>query len=434
MTKEEIYSWIEDLYPLNRSIVGRDYDESLNYLMSKMVVTPNILSIPSGETADTWKIPQGWKVNSAFIKRLNGEIILDFNDSNLHVWSHSQGFSGIITREELFEHLLSIPESPKAIPYSTTYYEKKWGLSISHEVFSTMTDQEYEVLIDVDFYDHELKIMELIIPGETQEEILFSTYLCHPSMVNNELSGPVLMTALINYIAGRKNRYSYRFIIAPETIGSIFYIHRNLNELRTRTLMAWNLTCVGDPNGWSLLQSQDINSIPNLISKAFLKSYVGNYSLYTFNERGSDERQYSSPQVRIPMVSIMRSKYTEFPEYHTSLDNLDFVTPESMFESFNVYTKLLDYLQLEGRYYSNFIGEPFLLSFFERKKIGGRFEGYTKDIASLVNHFIAFSDGRSLFEIAEALQVSLETVSHLASIAIDHKMVKVEAHSCDDRT
>jgi aminopeptidase-like protein len=427
MLKDEIYSWVQELYPLNRSIVGVEYDKSLDFLVSKMNLKPRILRYPSGLQAGTWTVPKGWSVNAAYIKRLNGEIVVDFRDSNLHVWSHSQPISGVVSRLELLDHLLTMPEQPTAIPYCTTYFQEKWGFSLTHEKFLELKDDQYEVLIDSQFYDHSLNVMELCIPGETKEEIFFTTYLCHPSMVNNELSGPAIMTALINFVAQKSRRYTFRFVIAPETIGPIFYLAECLDEFRSRTLMGWNITCVGDSKSWSLLESKDKDSVPSRISKSLLDEKVGEYLLYDFRERGSDERQYSSPKVGLPMVSIMRSKYTEFPEYHTSLDDLSLVTCESLFASYELYCSLIEMLDYEGLYHSNSIGEPFLLSFFHRTKQGGRFEGKDGDIASKVNQFVAYADGKALHEIALDLNISISEALEVAKLALDFKLVRIES-------
>ena len=431
MIKEDMYSWLEELYPINRSINGIGFDESLDFLISKMQTTPSVRTYSSGSKAGSWVVSQGWAVNAGHIKRLNGETVLDFRDSNLHIWSHSQPISKVLSREELANHLLSLPEQPNAIPYSTTYYEKKWGFSLAHNVLIDMKDENYEVLIDSIFYDHSIKVMDLLIPGHTEQEILFSTYLCHPSMANNELSGPVLMTALINYALKKKRRYSFRFLIGPETIGPIFYLHENLNEIKERTLMGWNLTCVGDSMNWSLLQAKNIDSLPNQIALTLLNSYVKDFKTYDFNERGSDERQYSSPNVNIPMVSVMRSKYHEYPEYHTSLDDLKFVSPQSLFDTYDFYCKLIDFLDLEGNYFSNSIGEPFLNAFFERTKVGGRFAGYAPDFAALVNQFISHSDGSSLHEIANILGISIEIAIDLARSALKLELVQLVSFQKD---
>lgn len=373
-------------------------------------------------------MPLGWSVNRGFIKRLNGEKVIDFENNNLHVWSHSTSFMGVISYDDLKHHLITLPSSPTAIPYVTTYYENKWGFSLTHEVFESMKDNAYEVCLDTSFYDHSMKVLEVVIPGHSDSEILLSSYLCHPSMVNNELSGPVILTALANFILSKKRRYTYRLLIAPETIGPIFYLSKMAEHLRSSTIMAWNMTCLGDSHNWSFLQSRRGNEIVDEVSKAVLLACNKEYKMYNFNSRGSDERQFSSPNIDIPMASIMRSKYTEFSEYHTSLDDLNFVGPESLFESYELFCTLIETLDFEGKYFSKFVGEPFLQNFFNRSKVGGRFEGYSEDLASKINNFVAYSDGSSLFEIAHLTGENIVETALLAKKALELGMVRLENH------
>jgi aminopeptidase-like protein len=428
MDKDELFSWIEDLYPINRSIVGKDYDSSLNYLTSKLNCDFRVIDFRTGERSGSWTVPKGWTVKSGYIKRLNGELLLDFKNSNLHIWSHSQPISGTISLDELIPHLASVPESPSAIPYRTTYYQSNWGFSIADEVLKTMNDEFYEIRIDSDFYDHTMKVLEIVIPGKFSQEILFSSYLCHPSMVNNELSGPTLLIALANLVKQKDRLYTYRFLLAPETIGPIFYLKEMHQMLSEKVVMGWNLTCVGDPGAWSFLHTQKSDSIVDLVSLGMLNSKKKSFKCYSFLERGSDERQFSSPQVAIPMASIMRSKYTEYPEYHTSLDNLDLVTPQSLFETYEFYSCLIDYLDFEGCYFSTSIGEPFLMSYFNRKKLGGEFLGYAQDLAAQVNNFVAYSNGRSLVNIAATLNLDLEAAKNIAAVALEHQLVDLKPH------
>jgi aminopeptidase-like protein len=432
--KDELYSWVEHLYPLNRSIIGDDYDFSLTYLAEKLNCDFKILEFHTGQVAGSWTVPKGWSVNSAYIKKLNGEVVLNFSNSNLHVWSHSQSISGIFSREDLFKHLASLPSLPNAIPYRTTYYEENWGFSLQHNLFETMLDDHYEVFIDAEFYDHSIKVLEVLIPGKYSEEIIFSSYLCHPSMVSNELSGPTILIALANEVLKGERTYSYRFIIAPETIGPIFYLNQKLDELRAKIIMGWNLTCLGDSKAWSILHSRNEDSLVDKISRQILHSNKIDYKSYSFAERGSDERQYSSPLVGIPMTSIMRSKYTEYPEYHTSLDNLDFVSPDSLFESFCLYRNLVGFLDFEGKYFSSSIGEPFLLSYFDRKKRGGEFSGYSNDLAAKVNSFVAYSNGNSLVDIANELNIELNEAMELAILALERKLVTMEPHVSQNKS
>jgi aminopeptidase-like protein len=416
---ETLHKWITDLFPLNRSIVGKAYDESLEYITKLFPSTPNILEFPTGMRVHGWTIPEGWNLFRGTIQSLGDELIVDSNDSNLHVWSHSVPVNMTVSREELESHLLTLPDKPEAIPYATTYYKKNWGFSLKKAQYDSLSDKYYKIDIQSEFKNHSLKVLEFLVPGKSKREILFTTYLCHPSMANNELSGPVLLTAIARYISKLDLNYTYRFVIAPETIGHIAYLSVASEYIKSNTAMAFNLTCVGGGSEWSLLSSPNTQSATDIFAQSFLDSEVSKYKIYDFLERGSDERQYCSPEMNIPMVSIMRSKYSEYAEYHTSLDNLNFVTPQLLEQSLDLYKKLIGSVDFEGRCYTTSPVEPFLTDLLNYPSLGARTSSYNNGDHRIALQILAFASGLTLSQISKRTQIPLTEIVRVAKKCVD---------------
>ena len=250
---KRMYDLAGRLFPICRSITGNGFRESLE-IIRKILPEIQVTEVPSGTQVFDWVVPKEWNIRGGWIKRKSGETIVDFKDSNLHVMGYSLPFHATVSREELLEHVYTMPEQPEWIPYVTSYYKERWGFCMSEKQKQTLTDDEYEVLIDSTLEDGYLTYGELILPGETQDEILITTYLCHPSMANDELSGPCVQTELVNYLKSLpRRRYTYRFIWNPETIGSITYLSRNLETLQQHVKAGFVLSCVGDNRTYSII-------------------------------------------------------------------------------------------------------------------------------------------------------------------------------------
>jgi aminopeptidase-like protein len=305
----------------------------------------------------------------------------------------------------------------------TSYYEENWGFCLSQDQRDKLTDDFYKVYIDSKLFKGELNYAELLVQGKSTKEIVFSTYICHPSMANNELSGIVLANALIKYVKELNNSYySYRFLFLPETIGSIAYINFNLPALKKNVTSGFILTCVGNEAEFSFMPSRTSNTYADKVAKFLLHNYYPNYKEYTFLDRGSDERQFCSPKVNLPFVSIMKSKYKEFKEYHTSLDNLSFITPNALGESYDLYTKIINIIESNFKLMSNVFCEPMLSRRGLYPNIGGQLKNSE---TKLIKDIIALSDGNlDLIDLSNILKVDYFLLKEKVDLLIDLNLIK----------
>lgn len=420
----EMYSWAKELFPISRSITGEGVRETLNYI-KKLIPNLNIQEIKSGQKIFDWKVPSEWKINAAYIQDVEtGEKVIDIKNSNLHILGYSKKIDEILSIEDIKRHLYTLPESPTAIPYVTSYYEARWGFCLSELQRELLIKPFYKVYIDSEFIDYgSMTFADLIIPGESKSEILLSSYICHPSMANNELSGPVLLTALARYLMGIENRkYSYRIIFVPETIGSIAYISKNLRSLKKNVIAGFVLTCVGDDRAYSYLKSKYGNSLSDSIALRVLRDENINFTLYDYLQRGSDERQYGSPNVNLPIGSVMRSKYGTYPEYHSSLDNMELISAKGLEGSYSLYTKIIDYLEkcklpVAATYCEPQMGRRNLYPTLGVPK-------HSNDTKSMMD-VLAYCDGcNDLHMIANYTQLDVSIVNNIIDVLYLHKLVK----------
>jgi len=394
-----MYNLLKRLFPICRSISGEGVRETLRII--KEIIPINISEISTGEKVFDWIIPDEWNIKDAYVKNDNGERVIDFKKSNLHILNYSAPFEGKVSLKELKEHLYTLPDQPELIPYVTSYYERRWGFCISHNQFITLKDAKYDVKIDSSLKKGSLTYADLIIPGKVKSEILISTYVCHPSMANNELSGPVISTYLAKYIIGKKHKpfYTYRFVFVPETIGAIAYISQHLKNLKKNVIAGYVITCAGDRGNFSYLQTRFEDTLVDRITLHILKNTEDKFKVYNFTDRGSDERQYNAPGIDLPIGSLMRSKYHEYPEYHTSADNLDFVTDEDLIKTRDKYIDCLNAIENNHIYKTTVLCEPHLSKYNLYNTIGVK-----GDSDNLFWNVIAYSDGENdLLDIAEKM-------------------------------
>ncbi len=397
---EQMYRDMERLYPLCRSLTGAGVRDTFAIL--REIAPIQLQEIPSGTKAFDWVVPPEWTVRDAYIADDSGECIVDFKKHNLHLVGYSEPFEGTLSLAELQPHLHSLPEQPDVIPYVTSYYARRWGFCLPDRQRQQLTEQTYRVKVDTKLGPGSMTIGDLVIPGTSQEEILISTYICHPSMANNELSGPVLAATLAHELISRPHHYyTYRFVWVPETIGAIVYLSRHLDKLKAHVKAGYVITCVGDPGPFSYLQTRLGGTLVDKITAHVLQHLAGDYRSYSWLDRGSDERHYCWPGVDLPVGSLMRTKYGEYPEYHTSADDLSFVTPEALAGSYQMYLRCFEALEANRCYRCKTLGEPQLGRYGLYPTLSTRESGLA---ARQLVDLLAYSDGHhDLLAIADKL-------------------------------
>lgn len=404
---EQMYQWATELFPICRSITGDGVRQTLRYLgeQSSGLV---LHEIPTGTRAFDWLVPDEWNIREAWIADENGRRIIDFSNCNLHVVGYSEPIDRTVSYEELQPHLYSLPEQPDAIPYVTSYYQRRWGFCLTHRDREQLAPGNYRVRIDSTLAPGFLTYGEILLAGETDSEVLLSTYVCHPSMANNEVSGPVVVTALVRWLASQPRRLSYRIVFIPETIGSIVYLSRNLETMKARTVAGYVVSCVGDDLAYSMLASRGGDTLADRVTRHVLRHHAGSFAEYDYlwPNRGSDERNYCSPGIDLPVVSVMRTKYAHYPEYHTSLDNLAFISPRGLEGAFDVLQKCITVLESNHRWRNVCLGEPRLGPRGLYPTMSTKSSGYETDLTNMMN-VLAYCDGEhDLLALAERIGAS----------------------------
>jgi len=336
---------VNTLYPICRSILGKGYRDSLEILRKHIPL--KLLKNKSGENIFDWTIPKEWEINDAYIITPDGKKIANFKKHSLHILNYSIPFSGKVTFDELKKHIYTLPDKPKAIPYVTSYYKKDWGFCIAYNEYKTLPNKGmYEVLIKSKHLNGTLVNGHLLLKGKSKKEIMISTYLCHPQMANHELSGPILMIFLYNYIKSIKNRkYSYRFLVCPENIGSITYLKKFGKYLKKNLEGGLILNLLANGNEYTYKKTRHGNSLIDKIVYNVLSHNSKKFNTLDFFPDGSDERQFSSPGFNLPFGVLMRKNYSDMPEYHTSLDDISFFNQQTLQDSFNMYCKIINALE-----------------------------------------------------------------------------------------
>lgn len=422
--------WATDLFPICRSLTGAGVRETLTYLQA-LLPELEIHSIPSGTEVYDWTVPNEWNIDDAFVATESGERVIDFQQCNLHVVGYSEPVDTHMSFRELDQHLYHLSDQPNAIPYVTSYYARRWGFCLTHEQYiklSRQPERVYHVRIDSSLKPGNLNYAELVLPGESSEEVFFSTYICHPSLANNELSGPCVQTALARWISDElpSRRLTYRFYFGPETIGAIAYLSRNLEAMKENTLAGFVLSCLGDDREYSYLSSRNGDTLADRVAKHVLGE-IGDYRSYSYRCRGSDERQYCSPGIDLPVCTLSRSKFMEYPEYHTSLDNLDLISAEGFDGSFSMLKELVAALDANFRPRCVVPCEPQL---GKRGLYPTLSTKQTRQVVGQMMDLIAYSDGsRDLLEIAERIESYVGDLVPIAHRLVDAGVLERSSHS-----
>jgi len=419
-----MHNWARDLFPICRSITGPGVRATLSYIKA---LIPDLLihEVPTGATAFDWVVPDEWSIKGAYLEHESGERVLDLSNSNLHVVGYSEPVDSWLDLNELQTHIHSLPEQPDAIPYVTSYYSRNWGFCMTEQQRSTLKPGRYHAVIDSELKQGVLNYGELILPGHEENEVFLSTYICHPSLANNELSGPVVATALSRYLSEKiERRYTYRIVFIPETIGSIVYLSRNLAVMKKNVIAGFNISCVGDERAYSFLPSRTGDTLADFVAQHVLKHIDPEFRRYSWLDRGSDERQYCSPGIDLPVASMMRTKYGEYPEYHTSLDNLDdVVTPTGLAGGYQAIKLALELIENNRNYRSTVLCEP---------QMGKRglyptlsTKGGSRSTVKCMMDFLSLCDGTtSLIEIADKLNSPAWDLYELIETLYAHSLIE----------
>jgi len=418
----QLHNFASSIWHLNRSITGEGVRKTL---LAIKEVLPNlsIVEIPTGTRVFDWVIPKEWAVREAYIVAPGGNKICSFAENNLHLVGYSRPIHAKLKLEDLQANLYSLPSQPTAIPYVTSYYNEHWGFCLSQQQRDSLEKGEYEVCVDSDLFDGSLTYGELLIKGKSNKEIFISTYVCHPSMANNELSGPTVSTFIAKWLSSRlDNRYSYRFIFIPETIGSIAYLSKHKDLLKEVVIAGFNLTCIGDNRDYSYLPSRCGQSLSDMVVKHVLKHICPTYKSYKWTDRGSDERQYCSPGIDLPIASIMRTKYGMYDEYHTSLDDLtNVVSPEGLEGGYNAVMLAIEALEHNKYPEACVLCEPQLGRRGLYPTLSTKFS--TNDVALMMD-LLTWSDGsRSLIDIAEICEVPIWDLYPIVKKLVDKNLI-----------
>ena len=428
---QEIYNLAKQLFPYCRSITGQGVRDTLQDLSMYIKRDTNlelvVHSIPSGTRAFDWVIPKEWTIREAYIEDENGDHIIDMQQNNLHIMGYSIPMDQWLSLDELKKYIYTQPEQPDAIPYVTSYYKEQFGFCMSENQKNALKPGKYHLYIDGELKDGNLNYGEVVIPGESEKEVFFSTYICHPSMANNECSGPALSAELVRYIASiKKRKYTYRFVYIPETIGSLAYmsVDDHLSHMKEHIIAGFNLSCVGDDRDYSIVESRYGNTLADKVLKKILSDRGGRYSTYSYLHRGSDERQYNAPGIDLPVVCFCRSKFGEYPEYHTSDDNMGLVSPSGFQGSYEIMTDVIQILEHNAYYKMAVLGEPQL---GKRGLYPTTSQKGSYDAVMAMMNFIAYADGRNdLIDISNIIGVKVKNLIEVIEKLMQNDLLQLE--------
>lgn len=415
-----MYNWLKDLFPICRSITGEGQELTLNYL-KKINKNLKIIKFKTNKKVFDWKIPKVWNIKDAYIQSLKSKKkYANFKINNLHILGYSKPIKKVVKLTELKKKIYT-HKNKNYIPYRTSYYKEDWGFCMSQRELKNLKEKKYFVNIDSKFSNGNMKLGEIFLKGSSKKEIFFSSYICHPSMANNELSGPVVLSKIAQYLSQfKKRKYSYRIVFLPETIGSIAYLSQNLKKMKKNIICGYNLSCVGDDNNYSLIKSKNEKTLSNKSLMAALK-FKKKFTVYEFKDHASDEGHYNAPGIDLPVAGFCRSKYKSFKEYHSSADNLKFVSKKGLENSFKVFKDIIDVYETSLYPKTKILCEPFFSKRGMYPNLSGKL--LNKFYIDRKNIFKYCDGNHNVFDISLILNLKLDyTINHL-KILHKHKVI-----------
>ena len=412
---------INDLFNMPRSITGEPIRQTLKYIKNKTTKL-EILKFKSRSKAFDWTVPDEWNIKDAYIKDQKGKKVLDFKKNLLSIVYHSIPVKKWISKKDLLKKIHFDETIASAVPYVTSYYKKYWGFCMSKNQIKKLTSKKYFIKIDSSFKEGYLEVGEYLKKGSQKKEVFFSTYICHPSMANDNIASTALQIELIKYLKQnyKKSKYTYRFVFLPETIGSICYLSKKLKILKKNMLLGFAISCVGDNKQYSIIKSRFGDKLSDSALFSVLKNKK-NLKVYSYLDRGSDERQYCYPGIDLPVSGFCRSRFHTFKEYHTDQDNLNYISKKGLNNSLKVFKDIIDALESKNFYPKNkFLCEPNLGKRGLMSTIGKKFQGKNK----VTKNFLAYSDGKkNLFEICDIINIDLNDALYISNILSEKKLI-----------
>ena len=417
---EEIFAFATRIFPICRSITGNGVRQTLREIAGHIQLETH--EVPTGTEVFDWTIPREWNIREAYIKDSSGNKVIDFAESNLHVMSYSVPVRKRVSLAELKQHIHTLPEQPELIPYRTSYYAEDWAFCMAHRQLESLRDETYDVVIDSSLEDGHLTYGEYLHKGDTEDEFLLSAHVCHPSLANDNCSGVALLTHLAKRMAGLRTRYSYRFVFAPGTIGAITWLARN-EEKTCRIKHGMVISMVGDGGGPTYKKSRRGDAAVDRAMVHVLGHSGLTGTVLDFWPYGYDERQYCSPGFNLPVGLFQRSMYGTISQYHTSADDLNFIRPEYLAQSYSTIAKTIDVIENDAVYWNTNpkcevqLGKRGLYG-----PVGGDTDTATKNMAML--WVLNLSDGtRSLLDIAERSNLPFAIVCKTARLLQEHGLL-----------
>ena len=410
---DQIHALIARLYPIGRSITGAGVRKTFDIL--RELIPLETCEVPTGTQAYDWAVPKEWNIREAWIRGPDGQKVVDFSEHNLHVMGYSVPVHTRMPLAELKNRIHTLPEHPHWIPYRTSYYREDWGFCVPHARFESWPDGEYEVFIDATLEDGSLTYAELLLPGQTERDVLFFAHSCHPSLCNDNLSGLSVLTFLARWLSDRPRRLNYRFVFAPATIGSITWLSRN-EEILPRIKYGLVASLLGDAGHFTYKRTRAGEASVDRAMIQVLEDRSTAFDVVDFLPWGYDERQFCSPGIDLPVGRLTRTPNGKFSEYHTSADDLEFVRPESLAESLDVLKRFVEVIESDRVYVNSAPkGEPQLGKRGLYGSVGG-YQNIETDRLALL-WVLNLSDGRySLRDIVTRSGLSHDAIDRAAEV------------------